>query len=61
MKTLSEREKHFREGLEELLNKHHAEIEIIHDSENGAPSITITMASIYEDGDLIADYCEFVI
>ena len=64
MKTLAEREKHFRQGLKELLNKHQAEIEITLNSESGTPLLRVTMAAIYDDadsGDLIADYCEFVI
>ena len=61
MKTLAEREKHFRQELEELLNKHQAEIEITLNSGSGTPLLRVTMAAIYDDGDLIADYCEFVI
>ena len=65
MKTKEEREKHFREELRQLLSRHQAELDI---GDDGKPYgmqsgvATITMESIWnDDGDLIADFCEFEI
>lgn len=66
MKTSEERQKHFEEDLRILLSKHGANMaleEVSDGSRWSVPehSLVIQMDSIYnDDGDLIADFCEFV-
>ena len=64
MTTAEEREMHFREELDQLLNRHGAEIELDINGRHvmGRPVATITMNAIYDDsgsGDMLADFCEF--
>lgn len=57
MKTREQREKHFRDELKALLNRHGAELII-----DGYDALCkVQMACIYDDdsGDLLAEYCEF--
>lgn len=60
--TKEQRELDFRQELEALCGKHGAEIEITDDGRSyGFHSglCNITMRSIYENDELIAEYCDF--
>ena len=64
MKTAEQREAQLREELEVLLERHGASLTLEDDTSSWAPKfiMKIEMDSTYDDnGDLLAEYCEFEI
>lgn len=65
MKTAAEREKHFRQELEQLLNRHGCEIVVTDDGKPygmHSPVLRFEMDAIYDDsgsGVMLAEYTDF--
>jgi hypothetical protein len=62
MKTLAEREKDFRKDLDELLNKHKAEIYVADDGKPYGMAthfIEVAFDGIYKDCETLAEYGDF--
>lgn len=62
MKTAKQREQDFRKELQELCDKHGAEIEADDDGKPyglASAIIRVSMASIYENNEYVAEFVEF--
>lgn len=62
MKTAKQREQDFRKEIQELCDRHGAEIEASDDGEPyglASPLIRVSMESIYEEDEYVAEFVEF--